>query len=317
MNAVGWPPLGLQGQAQWRQWTTGGKREGAGDSQHHQGQHSQSSARPEERALRPQEQQPHMPRRLSAQQEAQKSEMQQWLWQRWRTSRSRREAISMLEQLLSAMGGRGGGVVQRGHTSGGDLPGGSAAAAAPAQGPLAAEGSHEDALEGGLRRRGSKMSAWSSDLVSTQLGPRDAGDVVWDTDEELKSETAPKPPITTLMIRNIPADCTIDTLLQAWPMDGSYDFLYLPMSSHGKTNLRYAFINLVTEAHASAFFSQWQSNRLPQLDRGRRLNITVANVQGLEANVQQLKAKPADALRARRCTPIILKEGRQVGLDEF
>lgn len=50
---------------------------------------------------------------------------------------------------------------------------------------------------------------------------------------------------TTLMVRNIPVLYTQEMLLEEWPSDGSWDFLYLPRSNSGagRFNLTYAFIN--------------------------------------------------------------------------
>lgn len=119
------------------------------------------------------------------------------------------------------------------------------------------------------------------------------------------------------MVRHIPATCTNDILLEEWPADGSWDFLYLPLGSGGKSTLGYAFINFVSEMHAAAFYSSWQGRRLLRFDKGRRLNITAADVQGLEANVRQLKKKPANRLRSRQCRPIIIKNGREVSMHEL
>lgn len=58
---------------------------------------------------------------------------------------------------------------------------------------------------------------------------------------------------TTLMVRNIPAECTQEFLLELWPNHGTYDFLYLPRNAGGKSNLGYCFVNFVSEAHAAAF----------------------------------------------------------------
>lgn len=101
------------------------------------------------------------------------------------------------------------------------------------------------------------------------------------------------------MIRNVPTQCTLEELLEAWPLDGSWDFLYLPMRAGGK-----------------AFSARWQSGSVPGHNGGRRLKVSCASTQGLEANVQALRQKPASRMRCRQCRPIIVKEGRVVGLDD-
>lgn len=123
--------------------------------------------------------------------------------------------------------------------------------------------------------------------------------------------------ITTYMVRNIPSSCTPEDLMQDWPTDGSYDFLYLPMSSGGKQNLGYVFINLVSEEKAVAFRERWHMRRLPHVQRSRRMNVAVADLQGLEENVLRLRGQPSGRLRSRHCRPLIIKDGAIVRLEDF
>lgn len=121
---------------------------------------------------------------------------------------------------------------------------------------------------------------------------------------------------TTLMIRNIPSDCTCDALLQEWPMDGSYDLLYLPRRAGGRGTLGYAFVNFTSPAHAEAFASKWRARRLSQFPKSRGLNITVADKQGFETNAQQLKQKKPHEMQSRQCEVVVVKGGRRVSLHE-
>lgn len=104
--------------------------------------------------------------------------------------------------------------------------------------------------------------------------------------------------------------------MQEWNVDGSWDFLYLPMYSGGKRALGYAFINFVSYAHAAAFYSKWQGRYLSDFRRGRPLNITVAECQGFHENLLHVKQKSAGRLRSRQCRPIVVKGGRVVDMDE-
>jgi len=122
---------------------------------------------------------------------------------------------------------------------------------------------------------------------------------------------------TTLMVRNIPPLCTCDMLLQDWPLDGSYDFLYLPKRAGGKATLGYAFINFTTAAHAEAFAARWRSQRLSSCPEGRALNITRAAQQGFEANMERLKVKSAGEIRSRRCEVVAIKAGRRISMNEL
>lgn len=120
----------------------------------------------------------------------------------------------------------------------------------------------------------------------------------------------------TLMIRNISITLTEEMLLEEWPADGSYDLLYLPRNAGGKANLGYAFVNFTSEAHAAAFRARWQRRRLAQCPGARPLSISRAEVQGFEANIADLKAKPARRMRSRRSKPLIIRDGRWLQLDE-
>lgn len=89
-----------------------------------------------------------------------------------------------------------------------------------------------------------------------------------------------------------------EDLAHEWGLDGSWDFLYVPMYSGGKRALGYAFINFVSEAASAAFYSQWQGRYLPKFQRGRPLNIVVAEMQGFSANLTHVKQKSAGRLRS-------------------
>jgi len=130
----------------------------------------------------------------------------------------------------------------------------------------------------------------------------------------LSSSTAMPGGMTTLMVRNVPVMYTQEMLLLEWQNVGAYDFLYLPRT--GQTNLSYAFINFVSEAHAMAFKAQWHKKRMAHFTSRKPLNISFADVQGLEANILQLKKKRVRRIELRQCQPFITKGGRQFELAE-
>lgn len=74
-----------------------------------------------------------------------------------------------------------------------------------------------------------------------------------------------------MMVVNVPAACTIDDLREEWPVDGTWDFLYLPMFAGGKRSIGYAFINFVSSARAMEFAERWRGQRLSRraLQRSR------------------------------------------------
>lgn len=129
------------------------------------------------------------------------------------------------------------------------------------------------------------------------------------------SSQAAETPKTTLMIRNVPLMYTQELLMQEWPADGAYDFLYLPRTCTGQTNLSFAFINFISEANAMAFREMWQKRRLANFSSRKPLNISYADVQGLEANLAQIRVKRARRANVRQCVPVVVLGGREVEFD--
>merc|ERR1719401_629351 len=90
------------------------------------------------------------------------------------------------------------------------------------------------------------------------------------------SQSVPKPenleanagecaaPVTTMMLRNIPNKYTQNTLLQEindFGFLGSYDFFYLPMDVHNRSNVGYAFINFEKPDDADRFGHVFREHR--------------------------------------------------------
>jgi len=135
--------------------------------------------------------------------------------------------------------------------------------------------------------------------------------------------TSLRPPLpvrTTLMIRNVPVLYTQEMLAEEWPNDGSYNFMYLPRLSsdntRGQRNLSYAFLNFVSAAHAMAFREAWQKKRLQHFAARKPLNISYAEVQGLEENLLQLKQKRAGSGKTFLFDPVVVVGGQEVSVDE-
>mmetsp|Transcript_82769 Transcript_82769/g.266799 ORF Transcript_82769/g.266799 Transcript_82769/m.266799 type:complete len:149 (-) Transcript_82769:438-884(-) len=122
--------------------------------------------------------------------------------------------------------------------------------------------------------------------------------------------------MTTVMVRNIPVMYTQEMLVSECADIGTFDFLYLPRSGNGQTNLTYAFINFVSDEHALAFKDQWHKKRLTQLVARKPLNISFGDVQGLRANLMQLKKKKNRLMEARQCQPIIIQNGQHLTLEQ-
>jgi len=119
---------------------------------------------------------------------------------------------------------------------------------------------------------------------------------------------------TTLMVRNIPVMYTQNELVEEWKAWGNFDFLYLPRTAAGKTNLSYAFINFSNDFEAEAFQAAWHKKRLTRYASRKALNVSFAEVQGLEANLMQLRKKRSRCPDATQCEPLVRIGGCFVSL---
>jgi len=122
---------------------------------------------------------------------------------------------------------------------------------------------------------------------------------------------------TTLVVRNIPAKYSAEMLLQEFPPDGSYDFFYLPYSFQKMTVAGYLFINFISSAEASAFYSQWHGRPLCRQGSSAKLNIGVADVQGLEENVCQLIKRNIKRIKNPKFLPSVFDGLQEVPFSEF
>jgi len=132
--------------------------------------------------------------------------------------------------------------------------------------------------------------------------------------------------VTTMMIRNLPKEVTQSQLLKLLNETGfrtQYDFVYLPCCFTKKTNIGYAFVNFLSRSVAYAFRDTWQNSPfLHKETQGREptstVNVTVAQVQGKEMNIQRL-------IRECRCSkitnpkfqPVVYENGVRVNFVDF
>jgi len=97
--------------------------------------------------------------------------------------------------------------------------------------------------------------------------------------------------VTTLMIRNIPADVTQRHFLEELTrhgFGGSFDFFYLPCCFESKTSKGYGFINFISSEALGVFVNTWHTSRIFGHKSGEPvLNVSAAAVQGLSENVKK------------------------------
>lgn len=115
---------------------------------------------------------------------------------------------------------------------------------------------------------------------------------------------------TTLVVRNIPARCSHERLLQQWPNNGSYDFLFVPYSVKQRRASRYMFINFTSHKEMVSFMMKWHGAWLPDASLGPKLaeplEMRPAKMQGLRANVRHHRSTASNRHR-----PAVFQDGHR------
>jgi len=90
---------------------------------------------------------------------------------------------------------------------------------------------------------------------------------------------------TTMMVRNIPDRFSVERAMLLWPpTEWHYNFIFVPYRPKQRRSSRYAFLNFETSEHAVNFRNRWHGTILPT--SASTLFVAIANVQGLEANLE-------------------------------
>jgi hypothetical protein len=120
---------------------------------------------------------------------------------------------------------------------------------------------------------------------------------------------------TTMMIRNVPNRYTQDELLdelESLGFEGTFDFFYAPIDVGTMGNVGYAFVNFVDAASAARCQQMvdgyaFEKHLKKQSARRRVATVSVAHLQGFEANVQHYeKSAVSRKARGRRSGPVIM-----------
>eukprot|EP00403_Amphidinium_massartii_P015411 CAMPEP_0178411356 /NCGR_PEP_ID=MMETSP0689_2-20121128/21453_1 /TAXON_ID=160604 /ORGANISM="Amphidinium massartii, Strain CS-259" /LENGTH=346 /DNA_ID=CAMNT_0020032561 /DNA_START=67 /DNA_END=1107 /DNA_ORIENTATION=+ len=124
---------------------------------------------------------------------------------------------------------------------------------------------------------------------------------------------------TTVMLRGLPATMTRATLimlLDCQGLKGMYDFVYMPMDFSAGKNLNYAFVNLLTPAHAAWCFQHLDGLALPPAWVGTSnssLSCTWSDHQGLKQHVDKYRSSPVmHPSIPDEWKPVIMSNGHRV-----
>jgi len=123
--------------------------------------------------------------------------------------------------------------------------------------------------------------------------------------EEFSRSNHEDPP-TTMMIRNIPNRYTQRELireLEGLGFAGSFDFLYVPIDKATMCNVGYAFVNFVDHSWALRCMQTFDGYPFKKFRkaRGKIASVSVAHIQGLEANLRHYENSAVNgAVRSRQ-----------------
>mmetsp|Transcript_9227 Transcript_9227/g.20591 ORF Transcript_9227/g.20591 Transcript_9227/m.20591 type:complete len:449 (-) Transcript_9227:8-1354(-) len=134
---------------------------------------------------------------------------------------------------------------------------------------------------------------------------------------QAKGPTRPNSP-TAMMLRNIPNKYSQNSLMQEindCGFKGTYNFFYLPMDVHNRSNVGYAFINFEEPEDAEQFRQQFAEHRFARYHSHKIGTVSVAHVQGLHANLRHFENRAVTQARNDQYRPVVLRGEKRLDFD--
>jgi hypothetical protein len=151
-------------------------------------------------------------------------------------------------------------------------------------------------------------------LAPKKFQPYHAIRVPKETDLGGNHQQSFEPAITTLMLRNIPNKYTQTVLLQEIEQLGfsnTYDFFYLPMDVHNRTNVGYAFVNFVHPASAQRCKEVFSNYKFQRYHSKKICAVCHAHLQGFEKNVKHFQQCAVMNAGDKQYRPVVRPGGAQ------
>jgi len=121
----------------------------------------------------------------------------------------------------------------------------------------------------------------------------------WETAAGAKNRTGesePRSATTTVLLRNLPQRCSCSKLvdrLEEMGFRGDVDFVYVPVNLKSKCHMGEAFLNFRSEEATGRFTHIFHKastkTAFPGFNGSKPTEVTIAPIQGLEANVRKLQ----------------------------
>merc|ERR1719487_2081934 len=89
----------------------------------------------------------------------------------------------------------------------------------------------------------------------------------------------------------------------------TYDFFYLPMDVHNRSNVGYAFINFVDPIYAMRCFTAFNGYKFQKYHSKKICAVSPAHLQGFEKNVAHFQHRAVMNARDNQYRPVVLRSG--------
>ena len=124
---------------------------------------------------------------------------------------------------------------------------------------------------------------------------------------------------TTLMIRNIPNKYTQSMLLEELNevLHRKFDFFYLPIDFRKKTNMGYAFINMIDPVATVILVKQFHGKGWRSSKSEKICQISYARIQGKHALVEQFRNSTVMSKKKQYHPIIFHSSGHSIGMPEL
>mmetsp|Transcript_27456 Transcript_27456/g.70429 ORF Transcript_27456/g.70429 Transcript_27456/m.70429 type:complete len:361 (-) Transcript_27456:413-1495(-) len=139
-----------------------------------------------------------------------------------------------------------------------------------------------------------------------------------DLQANLMGRPAANQSTTTMMLRNIPNKYTQNSLMEEIDSCGfkaTYDFFYLPMDVHNRSNVGYAFINFTDPADAERFHGVFGEHRFQKIQSRKISRVCYGHVQGLDENLKHFENRAVTHSLNHQYRPVVFKGGERVDFE--
>eukprot|EP00913_Durusdinium_trenchii_P012922 g12134.t1 len=98
---------------------------------------------------------------------------------------------------------------------------------------------------------------------------------------------------------------------------GTFDFFYLPMDVHNRSNVGYAFINFLRPDDAELFRQKFSDHQFQRFQSRKISSVCTAHVQGLHENLRHFQNRAVTHARNDQYRPVVFRNGCRVDIEDI